>query len=418
MTQEVEFVEKTFIAPVNIAVVKYWGKRDTELILPTNSSLSLTLDTDDLHSKTTVRVYSPQGGSQQSSDSSDDVEFWLNGVKEPLSTRMIKIVSQLRLQRAQLEQEQMDTTTTTTASKCLPLSQWPLRIVSENNFPTAAGLASSASGLACFVVTLASVYGLNDLSDESLTQLSRLARQGSGSACRSLFGGYVKWEMGAADSGHDSVAVQVASKQHWPEMRAFILVVNDAKKDVSSTAGMQQTVQTSPLFQHRVREVVSGRMEQMERAIFAKDFATFAHLTMQDSNSFHAVCMDTYPPIFYLNDTSKQVIAWVHKFNQAAGRMVLAYTFDAGPNAVLYFLDQDYDLVLSALSTLFDLSLLEQGSRPDHCLIMKELPQSSLSILQQLRTVHPILLDIGSIKRVISTRVGDGPREVLEPLSL
>lgn len=97
----------------------------------------------------------------------------------------------------------------------------------------------------------------------------------------------------------------------------------------------------------------------MERAIISKDFATFAHLTMQDSNSFHAVCMDTYPPIFYLNDTSKQVIAWVHKFNQAAGRLVLAYTFDAGPNAVLYFLDQDYDLVLSALSTLFDLSQLE-----------------------------------------------------------
>ncbi|KAI3636429.1 hypothetical protein MIR68_005781 [Amoeboaphelidium protococcarum] len=415
MTQEVEFVEKTFIAPVNIAVVKYWGKRDTELILPTNSSLSVTLDTDDLHSKTTVRVYCPQSGSQWSSDSSDDVEFWLNGVKEPLSKRMIKIVRQLRSQRALLEQEQEDTSTT---SECLPLSQWPLRIISENNFPTAAGLASSASGLACFVVTLASVYGLTDLSDESLTQLSRLARQGSGSACRSLFGGYVKWEMGAAESGHDSVAVQAASKQHWPEMRAFILVVNDAKKDVSSTAGMQQTVQTSPLFQHRVREVVSGRMEQMERAIISKDFATFAHLTMQDSNSFHAVCMDTYPPIFYLNDTSKQVIAWVHKFNQAAGRMVLAYTFDAGPNAVLYFRDQDYDLVLSALSTLFDLSLLEQSSRPDVSSIMKDIPQSSLSILQQLRAVHPTLLDNGSIKRVISTRVGDGPREVFQPLSL
>ncbi|KAI3646942.1 hypothetical protein MP228_007163 [Amoeboaphelidium protococcarum] len=415
MTQEVEFVEKTFIAPVNIAVVKYWGKRDTELILPTNSSLSVTLDTEDLHSKTTVRVYCPQRGSQQSSESSDAVEFWLNGVKEPLSKRMIKIVKQLRAQRAQLEQEQKDTTT---ASKCLPLSQWPLRIISENNFPTAAGLASSASGLACFVVTLASVYGLTDLSDESLTQLSRLARQGSGSACRSLFGGYVKWEMGTAEGGRDSVAVQVASKQHWPEMRAFILVVNDAKKDVSSTAGMQQTVQTSPLFQHRVREVVSGRMEQMERAIISKDFATFAHLTMQDSNSFHAVCMDTYPPIFYLNDTSKQVIAWVHMFNQAAGRMMLAYTFDAGPNAVLYFLDQDYDLVLSALSTLFDLSFLEQSSRPDVSSIMKDIPQSSLSILQQLRAVHPTLLDNGSIKRVISTRVGDGPREVFEPLSL
>ena len=106
-----------------------------------------------------------------------------------------------------------------------------------------AGLASSASGLACLAYTLAHAYELleNNASEASsleiLTDLSKVARVGSGSACRSLFGGYVKWEMGMHADGEDSAAVQVAPRSHWPEMRALILVVNDATKDVSSTAG-------------------------------------------------------------------------------------------------------------------------------------------------------------------------------------
>ena len=114
---------------------------------------------------------------------------------------------------------------------------------------------------------------------------------------------------------------------------------------------MQNTVHSSELFGQRIREVVPRRLEEMQRAILSQDFDTFARLTMQDSNSFHAVCLDTFPPIFYLNDTSRAVIALVNIWNEWKASLAeegpgkrqfrLAYTFDAGPNAVIYGLAED-----------------------------------------------------------------------------
>ncbi|GBP10712.1 Diphosphomevalonate decarboxylase [Eumeta japonica] len=110
-----------------------------------------------------------------------------------------------------------------TESLKFPL-EWKLHIVSRNNFPTAAGLASSAAGYACLVYTLASLYGI---ADEELTSI---ARQGSGSACRSLHGGFVRWHMGKLDDGSDSIATPVATASHWPNMHVLILVANDGRK--------------------------------------------------------------------------------------------------------------------------------------------------------------------------------------------
>jgi diphosphomevalonate decarboxylase len=225
----------------------------------------------------------------------------------------------------------------------------PLRIVSENNFPTAAGLASSAAGFAALVRAIADLYQLG----QSPGELSRTARQGSGSACRSMFGGYVAWNIGEKDDGSDSIAEQVAPASHWPSMKAAILVVSAEKKGVSSTAGMQHTVNTSGLFVQRARSVVPARMERMRTAIEQRDFATFAELTMLDSNSFHAVCLDTFPPIFYLNDVSRGLIRLVEELNRVAGKYVAAYTFDAGPNAVIYYLEENEVLVNALLKHAF-----------------------------------------------------------------
>ncbi|KAK0655382.1 GHMP kinase [Cercophora newfieldiana] len=220
----------------------------------------------------------------------------------------------------------------------------PLHLVSENNFPTAAGLASSAAGLATFMRAIANLYEL----PASPSELSLIARQGSGSgsACRSLFGGYVAWRIGSAADGSDSMADQVVEAAHWSEMRALILVVSAAKKGVSSTSGMQQTVATSGLYQERITRVVPQNMDAMEKAIKERDFAAFAEVTMRDSNSFHATCADTYPPIFYMNDVSRAAIRAVEAINAAAGRTVAAYTFDTGPNAVIYYLEQDTEAVV------------------------------------------------------------------------
>jgi diphosphomevalonate decarboxylase len=155
-----------------------------------------------------------------------------------------------------------------------------------------------------------------------------------------MYGGFVKWQKGEAADGSDSIAIQVADENHWPEMRAVICVVSDKEKDTSSTSGMETSRLTSPLLQHRAANVVQPRLDEIERAYLAKDFETFGRLTMMDSNQFHAVCLDTYPPIFYLNDVSKIIIRLCSIINEFYGSIKAAYTFDAGPNAVIYCLEE------------------------------------------------------------------------------
>ena len=120
----------------------------------------------------------------------------------------------------------------------------------------------------------------------------------------------------------------------------MILVVSDKEKDTSSTSGMETSRLTSLLLKHRAEAIVQPRLEAMEKAFLEKDFETFGRITMQDSNQFHAVCLDTYPPIFYMNDTSKSIIRLCHVINAHFGEIRAAYTFDAGPNAVIYTLDK------------------------------------------------------------------------------
>lgn len=203
--------------------------------------------------------------------------------------------------------------------------------------------------------------------------------------------------MGEKADGSDSMADQVAEASHWPEMRALILVVSAAKKGVSSTSGMQQTVATSGLFQERIAKVVPKNMELMEKAIAERDFPAFAEVTMRDSNSFHATCADTYPPIFYMNDVSKAAIRAVEAINAKAGRTVAAYTFDAGPNAVIYYLEQDTEAVVG---TFYHVLGETDGWKRD---VLKGLkPTLSLD-----EGVAGILKN--GVSRVILTGVGEGP---------
>ncbi|EFX06234.1 diphosphomevalonate decarboxylase [Grosmannia clavigera kw1407] len=364
-------------APVNIAVVKYWGKRDAKLNLPTNSSLSVTLSQSDLRTLTTASTSSLFAGQ-------DGDTLLLNGEQSDVSgARTQACFRALRSRRAALE----------AADPSLPkLSTYPLRVVSENNFPTAAGLASSAAGFAALVRAIADLYELPD----TPSQLSLIARQGSGSACRSVFGGYVAWRMGEAVDGSDSLAEQVAPASAWPDMRALILVVSAAKKGVSSSSGMQQTVATSGLFKQRVAEVVSGHMAKMEQAIADRDFAAFAEVTMRDSNSFHATCADTYPPIFYMNDVSRAAVRAVEAINAKAGRVVAAYTFDAGPNAVVYYLEQDADVVLATFAGILGAVDGWKNGLPSTA----QATELDATVASTLKT---------GVSRVISTGVGEGP---------
>lgn len=196
---------------------------------------------------------------------------------------------------------------------------YKLHICSENDFPTAAGLASSAAGYACFVYTLASLYGLEN---EELTAIARL---GSGSACRSIYGGFVQWHKGELADGTDSIATQIAPASHWPEMHVLILVVSDARKKVGSTVGMRLSIENSELLKYRASQCVSKHTKEMTEAILNKDFAKFGELTMRESNQFHAICLDTYPPCVYMNDQSHNVSSFIHKYNEVAGGVRVSF---------------------------------------------------------------------------------------------
>eukprot|EP01134_Creolimax_fragrantissima_P006015 CFRG6015T1 len=380
------FRQATCSAPVNIAVIKYWGKRDEELILPTNSSLSATLDQADLKTTTSAALSSTFTADR----------LWLNGVEETITNpRLQNVLGKIReivRSRAQTDEERA-------------ALDARVHICSVNNFPTAAGLASSASGYACMVYTLAQVYDVADY------ELSRIARIGSGSACRSLYGGWVAWEMGTRDDGEDSHAVQTHTEQHWPGMKIMILVVSDRKKGTSSTSGMGTSVKTSDLLQHRIKNVVPARMAAITEAIEQRDFKTFGEITMRDSNQFHAVCLDTYPPIFYMNDTSKAVVQMVTQYNAMKGEVKAAYTFDAGPNAVIYALEEDMDQIAQLTSHFFPSSQPNTFFRGT----TSALASPSDEVLKAFTLPQ---LPIDSLQYGINTQPGPGPIVLKETESL
>ena len=328
---------------------------------------------------------------------SDGDTLTLNGKAQDIksSKRTLACLSHLRNLRRDLEN----------ADASLPkLSALPLRIVSENNFPTAAGLASSAAGFAALTRAVADLYQL----PQTPREISQIARLGSGSACRSLMGGYVAWRAGTQVDGSDSLAEEIAPASHWPEMRAIILVVNADKKDVPSTEGMQTTVATSSLFAARASTIVPERMAAMESAIHRRDFPAFAELTMHDSNSFHATCLDTWPPIFYMNDVSRAAVRLVHDINKVAGRTVCAYTFDAGPNAVVYYLEKDSDIVAGTFKGILS-SNTHGWDGP-----FGEPVKNEVAVVVNTEHLDPkatALLKEG-VGRVILTAVGEGPAKV------
>eukprot|EP00698_Gefionella_okellyi_P007367 TRINITY_DN1798_c0_g1_i1.p1 TRINITY_DN1798_c0_g1~~TRINITY_DN1798_c0_g1_i1.p1 ORF type:complete len:416 (-),score=72.11 TRINITY_DN1798_c0_g1_i1:1252-2316(-) len=319
--------------------------------------------------------------------------LWVNGADHPLTGRVKRVLTVLR-ERADPEWQ-----------------EYGIHICSENNFPTAAGLASSASGFACMVFSLAKLL---NVSEAYQGELSSFARQGSGSACRSLYGGFVKWEMGVdTKTGRDSIAVQVAPETHWPELEIMILVASDAKKHVASTTGMETTVLTSSLLKHRASHDVPDRMARMEAAIAARDFEAFGKITMQDSNSFHAVCLDTYPPIFYLNDTSRAVIHLVHQYNAYHGSIKVAYTFDAGPNAVIYAPRENIKSFLQTVMYYFPPTADTSADFASPAVLEAAGLDSAISAKSISRTLEQAIgmqQRPGALKKIYHSKVGDGPR--------
>lgn len=303
-------------SPINIALVKYWGKVDEELIIPCNNSISITLDTESIFTQTTVSF------TKCSNETLQKDTFELNGRETKISVRMERCIQMLR--------DLVDSTA--------PEKKVPIIIQSTNNFPTAAGMASSASGISALVFALWKLFRLE--CKVSQRELTEIARMGSGSACRSIPGGFVEWHCGIKSPQHESRSYAESIAPVHAPLNIFIYVFSMNPKTTSSSIGMLLTKQTSDLFQHRIQSVVANRIVEMKEAILSGNWSVVFELAMKDSNSFHACCLDTFPPIHYLTDQSFLLIDLVTSFNRMKGGVCrVGYSFDAGANGFVFLMD-------------------------------------------------------------------------------
>ncbi len=291
------------IAPVNIALSKYWGKRDTILNLPMNGSVSISLP--GLGTETTLTLTPISENSPHPIDS-----VQLNG--ESLSDDnpfCIRLTDFLELFRPE---------------------NHTFTIHTHNTVPTAAGLASSASGYAALVLAL------NDLFQWQLPpqKLSLLARLGSGSASRSLYSGFAIWHKGEQPDGLDSYAEPIATQ--WPELCIGLVKVDVQQKPISSTTGMQNTVNTCDLYQAWPAQAEKN-MQTILEAIEQKNFEQLGQTAEHNALSMHATMMATWPPIVYWQPESLAAMQTVWHLRKQG--IAVYFTMDAGPNLKLLFLE-------------------------------------------------------------------------------
>ena len=275
----------TAIAHPNIALVKYWGKQNKILNHPASPSLSITLDS--LITKTKV-------------SSSTETRLLLNGKKN----EDLKVAKFLNLFREKFE---------------LP----PVSVETNNNFPTGAGLASSASGFAALVTALNEHFQLG----LSPSKLSEWARRGSASAARSIFGGFVTLQ------GPNWRADQLAKEPHW-DLEICIIVINEGPKKISSTTGMKTSEATSPFYLEWIKSADSD-FEIAKKAIIERDFVKLSEVSEQNCLKMHSVMHTSQPAISYWAPGTVSAMELVREIRNTGTPAF--FTMDAGPQVKVIY---------------------------------------------------------------------------------
>ena len=300
----------TALAHPNIAFIKYWGNRDDLLRLPSNGSISMNLA--GLETRTTVH-FEP--------DRRADA-LAING--QIAGGSALQRVSQV------LDEVRRQAVLTLFA-----------RVDSENNFPAGAGIASSAAAFAALALAASAAAGL-DLDEPAL---SRLARLGSGSACRSIPAGFVEWVVGTDETG--SFAHSIAPPEHW-DLVDCIAILDRTHKATGSTGG-HALAGTSPLQLARLQDS-PRRLDICRNAILRRDFAALSTIMEEDSNLMHAVMMTSHPALFYWQPATLAVMKAVRSARLAG--LAACYTIDAGPNVHVICLSGAGQATLKLLSDL------------------------------------------------------------------
>ncbi len=309
----------TVQSPANIAFIKYWGVKENTQYIPYNDSISMTLS--GCQSTTTILA--------DKNIREDIIEIGQDGTYETLkkTTEKNKKAYQ-HIARIRAMAHVKDN----------------VRIRTKNSFPSDAGIASSASGFSALTAALLLAYGLPHIvSDKS--QLSRLVRlSGSGSAVRSIYGGFVEFLSGDENT---SIAHQIADEKYW-DLVDIIAIINTEKKTVSSTQGHSQAV-TSPYFQTRLIEL-QPRLKETRLAIREKDFSKLGACIEADTISMHAIMMTSVPPIFYWDSGTIALIQEVIKWRKEG--LEAYFSIDAGANVHIICEKKNTSLVETRLENI------------------------------------------------------------------
>ncbi len=303
-------MKATAIAPTNIAFTKYWGKKDEVLRLPENGSVSMTLS--NLLTTTTVE-FSPKYHK-------DEITINGGGVEKGEADRVIKHLDRIR-KIANIE--------------------YKAKVVSNNNFPIGTGLSSSASGFAALSLAAAQAVGLK-LSEK---ELSILARQGAGSACRSIPGGFVEWLDG--NTSNTSYAVQIFPPNYW-KIADVVAIVSEGKKEVSSTSGMK-VAQFSPFMKLRVSRM-KEKNKLVKKLIKERNFKELGELTEQDALELHSIMLTQYPPLIYWTPGTLQIMKLVPHWRSDG--IPVYFTINTGQDIHLIVEQKNVKLVVNKLKSL------------------------------------------------------------------
>nr|UXE44255.1 hypothetical protein Hi04_10k_c1556_00011 [uncultured bacterium] len=300
------------VAGTNIALVKYWGKRDEALNLPATGSLSLTLDR--LGTRTRVAFDGGAAGA-------DRVTLDGAPASPKFAARASAFLDRVRI-RAGIDA--------------------PATVETVNSVPTAAGLASSASGFAALAVAAAHAAGL----ELSPAELSELSRQGSGSAARSIFGGFVEMARGTRPDGRDAVARALEAGAGW-DVRLVVAITAAGEKTIGSTAAMARTASTSPYYEAWVRGV-DGDLEAARAAIAVRNLNALGAVAERSALRMHASAMAADPAILYWNAATVAAIGAVKALRERG--TAAFFTIDAGPHVKVLCAAADAEAVAAALA--------------------------------------------------------------------
>ncbi|USS92702.1 diphosphomevalonate decarboxylase [Fructilactobacillus ixorae] len=299
-------------AHTNIALVKYWGKANEALKLPTTNSLSLTLD----------RFYTDTSVTFDEQLSADQISLNGTALEGPAARRIATFLDLVRSQAGISSKAQVTTV---------------------NNVPTAAGLASSASGFAALAAAASRASGLQ----LDHKQLSRLARRGSGSATRSIDGGFVEWHKGFGD--RTSFATQVAPADYW-NLNVIAILVNQQQKQISSSVGMQRSQTTSPYYREW-EKLCKHDLKKLKMAISNRDFSCLGTIAEENAMRMHALTLSAAPDFSYFDADSLKAMQLIHQL-RATG-IPCYFTMDAGPNVKVLVEPEHLNAVLAALTPAF-----------------------------------------------------------------